>query len=417
MRRYPARRISAVVISVLLLFFVLVAPAAADKPSFIGSEEWDALSRTNEVRREKSLDPLSVFPELENVSRLRAAECVTLFDHTRPNGSSCFTALSGINFYSAGENIAAGYATAKSVIRGWVNSPGHYGNMVNGSFAHVGVGHKAASGAAYGDYWTQMFVGGCKVTGISVPGARSAYGESVEELEKLGLMVEVTCDMHGASYLPLADTTHTFTQDGSGRYAVTVSLAGLTKTFPLTGEFRDVKYNKWYFDDVYYVFGKGLMNGTAPHVFEPETKMSRAMLVTVLWRMEGSPAPAGTSPFTDVKAGKWYSSAVAWASENGIVLGVTETRFAPDSNITREQIAVIMKRYHDVKSPGDASSGDLSSFGDGTAVSAYARDGVRWAVAHGIIRGNDKKMLEPQGKATRAQVAAALRRYCEMTGR
>ncbi len=417
MRRYPARRISAAVISVLLLFFVLVAPAAAEKPSFMGSDEWEVLSRTNDARREKSLYPLSVFRSLENVTRTRAEECSVLFDHTRPDGTDCFSILSGIGYYSAGENIAAGYHTAKAVTDGWIGSPGHYKNMVTDSFAHVGVGHFAASGAAYGDYWTQMFVGGCKVTGISVPGARSAYGENVEELEKLGLMVEVTCDMHGASYLPLADTMHTFTQDGSGRYAVTVSLAGVTRTVPLTGEFRDVKYNKWYFDDVYYVFGKGLMNGTAPHVFEPETKMSRAMLVTVLWRMEGSPAPAGTSPFTDVKAGKWYSSAVAWASENGIVLGVTETRFAPDSNITREQIAVIMKRYHDVKSPGDASSGDLSSFGDGTAVSAYARDGVRWAVARGIIRGNEKNMLEPQGKATRAQVAAVLRRYCEMTGR
>ena len=417
MRRYNARRYAAAIISILLSVLFLVAPAAADKPSFIGSEEWDALSRTNGVRREKSLDPLSVFPELENVSRLRATECVTLFDHTRPNGSSCFTALSGINFYSAGENIAAGYATAKSVIRGWVNSPGHYGNMVNGSFAHVGVGHKAASGTAYVDYWTQMFVGGCKVTGISVPGARSAYGENVEELEKLGLMVEVTCDMHGKSYLPLADTVHSFAPDGSGRYAVTVSLAGLTKTFPLTGYFRDVKYNKWYFDDVYYSFDRGLMNGTAPHVFEPETKMSRAMLVTVLWRMEGSPAPTRSSPFTDVKSGRWYSDAVAWASGNGIILGVTETRFAPDSSITREQIAVIMKRYHDVKFPGDVSSGDLSSFDDGATVSAFARGGMRWAVARGIIRGNDRNMLNPQGKATRGEVSAILRRYCEMTGR
>jgi hypothetical protein len=96
---------------------------------------------------------------------------------------------------------------------------------------------------------------------------------------------------------------------------------------------------------------------------------------------------------------------------------VTKTRFAPDVPVTREQIAVIMKRYHDVKYPGDASSGAITSFGDGAAVSAFARDGMKWAVGRGIIRGNDKNMLEPQGKATRAQVAAILRRYCEMTGR
>lgn len=417
MRRSNARRCAAAIISLFLLVSFLVVPAAADKPSFIGGEEWETLSRTNGVRREKSLAPLSVFPELEDAARLRAEECVTLFDHTRPDGSSCFTALSGINFYSAGENIAAGYATSQSVTQGWVNSPGHYENMVNSSFSHLGVAHKTVRGSAYVDYWTQMFVGGCKVTDIALPGAKSAYGENVRDLEDLGLMVEVTCNMHGKSYLPLADTNHSFAPDGSGRYAVTVTLAGLTKTFPLTGYFRDVKYNKWYFDDVYSSFDRGLMKGTAPHVFEPETSMSRAMLVTVLWRMEGSPAPSGQSPFKDVKSGRWYSDAVAWSSGKGIVRGVTETRFAPDSNITREQIAVIFKRYHDVMHPGDASSGDLSSFGDGKTVSAFARDGVRWAVARGIIRGTDRNMLNPQGNATRAEVSAILRRYCEMTGR
>ena len=416
MIRRVARRSAAMIITVLLLFAFLVAPAAAEKPSFIDSDEWEVLSLTNEVRRGQSLTPLSVFPSLESAVRTRAAECAVLFEHTRPDGSDCFTALSGIGYYSAGENIAAGYHTAKAVTDGWIGSPGHYKNMVNNTFAHLGVGHKAVSGTPYVDYWAQLFVGGCHVTDLTVVGSNSVYGKNTDELEGLGLMVEVTCDMHGKSYLPLADTSHSFAPDGSGHYTVTVSLAGVTRTVPLTGEFRDVKYNKWYYDDVYYVFGKGLMNGTAPHVFEPETKMSRAMLVTVLWRMEGEPAPSGGTPFTDLRA-NWYKSAVGWAYEHDIVRGMTETSFAPDSPVTREQIAVIMKRYNDVKYPGDTTSGDLSRFVDGKAVSAYASGGVRWAVGRGIIRGDDKSKINPQGRATRAEVAAILRRYCEMIGK
>ena len=144
--------------------------------------------------------------------------------------------------------------------------------------------------------------------------------------------------------------------------------------------------------------------------------MTRAMLVTVLWRLEGEPSAQTQATFSDVKEGSWYAEAVSWAAECGIVNGMSEELFAPDGYVTREQIATIMLRYSHCKEYDTEARTDISSYADAEQVSPYACDAMSWANAAGLINGsneNGKLLLLPQGNATRAQVATILMRFVQ----
>ena len=151
----------------------------------------------------------------------------------------------------------------------------------------------------------------------------------------------------------------------------------------------------------------GYMNGLAADTFDVEGSLTRAQLVTILYRIAGEPETSAAIPFADVADGQWYTKAIVWAAENGIVKGVNETTFAPDDSITREQIAVILYRYAHEENTED---GKLTSFPDAKDISGYALEAMNWAVARGLINGSDGKLL-PQDTATRAQIAVILARY------
>ncbi|MDY4231627.1 MAG: leucine-rich repeat protein [Candidatus Faecousia sp.] len=177
----------------------------------------------------------------------------------------------------------------------------------------------------------------------------------------------------------------------------------------------DVKPGSWYEQPVQYATEHGLMNGTGTNTFEPESTMTRAMLVTVLWRYANAPKP-GANPFTDVPNGKWYTDAVAWAAENGVVNGVGDGKFEPDGSVTREQMATILYRYAQKVGIDTSKHTELSAFPDASRVSAYARAPMQWIVAEGVIGGsreNGQDWLNPQGNATRAEVATILMRFIE----
>ncbi len=179
--------------------------------------------------------------------------------------------------------------------------------------------------------------------------------------------------------------------------------------------YTDVAEGIWYYDAVEYTYTNGLMNGVTETTFKPDTAITRAMLVTTLWRNEGEPT-GYENPFTDVKDGDWYTEAVAWAAAVGIVDGVDENRFAPHSMATREQVAVILYRYLKAKMIDVSETADLSAYPDAEDVSPYAEEAVKWAVGSGMIAGSkegDETLLLPRGKATRAQLAALLMRMCE----
>lgn len=176
--------------------------------------------------------------------------------------------------------------------------------------------------------------------------------------------------------------------------------------------FTDCNVNAWYHVAVEFVLDNGIMNGTSETTFEPNGNTSRAMLVTVLWRMAGEPE-AETSSFTDLTQ-DWYENAVAWAAETGITAGISDTEFAPDENVTREQLATFLYRYAEYMGYDLADGTSLSSFSDADSVSEYAVTALEWAVATGIIQGRTDTEIAPQGEATRAETATMLMRFVEL---
>ncbi len=209
----------------------------------------------------------------------------------------------------------------------------------------------------------------------------------------------------------------TWEEDGQTVYTCETCGYSETRTVPritLSDFFTDVPQNEWYYPYVEYAYRNGLMNGVTGGRFAPEDEMSRAMIVTVLWRIDGEPEPAENAPFGDLRE-DWYKDAVAWAAGSGIVLGVEEGTFAPDDPLTREQIATIVYRYSEYKERDVTAAGDLGGFPDKEDVSEYAREPLAWAVGCGLLMGTTnekgKTLLDPQGGATRAQVATILTRY------
>lgn len=203
----------------------------------------------------------------------------------------------------------------------------------------------------------------------------------------------------------------TFETDHFSLYSVVNKDKGMTTYSKLP--FSDVRIADWFYNDVKYVYEKGMMAGTAADVFAPNATTTRAMIVTILYRLEGSPAVTGTNAFVDVPAGQWYTDAVNWAAANQIVKGTSATTFAPNASITREQMAAILYRYAQYKGYDVTKKADLSGYSDNSQVGAYAKDALAWANAAKLINGVTNTTLAPQGNATRAQVSAILHRFCD----
>lgn len=179
---------------------------------------------------------------------------------------------------------------------------------------------------------------------------------------------------------------------------------------PVELPFKDVSASDWYYSAVAYVVERGLFNGVSATTFEPKSAMNRAMLVTVLHRVAGTPAATGANGFTDVKDSDWFSPGVLWASQIGVVNGISQTQFNPLGSVTREQIAVILYRYTAYLGYDVSDRASLAGFVDQNTVSSYALEGISWAVAEGLIQGSEGK-LNPTSGASRAEVATMMQRY------
>ena len=177
--------------------------------------------------------------------------------------------------------------------------------------------------------------------------------------------------------------------------------------------FTDVSEKDWFYGDVMFVYENGLMLGTSKTLFSPHGTATRGMMATILWRMEGSPAPKGKNSFTDVEVGKWYADAITWTAENGIFAGYGKDKFGPDDPITREQLAAIFYRYADYKGYDLTVKGNPDKFKDADKITDYAETAMQWAVDSGLVKGKSGNLLDPQGTATRAEIAAMLHRFIE----
>lgn len=326
-------------------------------------------------------------------------ETITLLKDTNEN----VTVSKAIKFTLAGKNqlkgsIAAGskYSMTTSEING--NTEYTFTYVGGGSSSSISAPttyavnvNAATNGAVAADKKTASK--GTTVTVTASP-SKGYVVDAVKVVDKDGKDVAVT----------EKDGKYVFTMPAS---AVTVTGSFKAETpAPVALPFTDVKSGNWFYDAVKYAYEQGLMTGTSATTFAPNGTMNRAMIVTVLYRLEKSPAVTGASKFTDVPAGQWYSDAVAWAAANKIVNGYDETTFGPMNAVTREQMAAILFRYEQVKGLENVTlEENLNRFPDQNKISAYAIPALQWAVGQKIINGNADGTLDPTGTATRAQVA------------
>ena len=180
--------------------------------------------------------------------------------------------------------------------------------------------------------------------------------------------------------------------------------------------FTDAKPNAWYHDGVHWSLDEGVMKGTSDTTFEPSGSATRAMVVTMLWRLAGEPASTAAAPFTDVKAESWYAAAVNWAAETGAVKGTSETTFSPNVPVTREQLATILYRYAQAQGKGFTGAWNFPlDFSDAAKVSKWADEAMHWMTMNGVITGMDNGTLAPKENATRAQIATMFMRFVQTT--
>ena len=269
--------------------------------------------------------------------------------------------------------------------------PGSSGGSISAPTTYAVNVNAATNGAVAADKKTASK--GTTVTVTASP-SKGYVVDAVKVVDKDGKDVAVT----------EKDGKYVFTMPAS---AVTVTGSFKAETpAPVALPFTDVKSGNWFYDAVKYAYAQGLMTGTSATTFAPNGTMNRAMIVTVLYRLEKSPAVTGASKFTDVPAGQWYSDAVAWAAANKIVNGYDETTFGPMNAVTREQMAAILFRYEQYKGLENVTlEENLNRFPDQNKISAYAIPALQWAVGQKIINGNADGTLDPTGTATRAQVA------------
>lgn len=253
----------------------------------------------------------------------------------------------------------------------------------------------------------------------------AALGAAFRDSDICPLRYPVLIWQTGAAHTPLIDPAVAPTKETAGRTEGShCSVCGKVlvrqreipplddmPTDDPAAAFKDLQRGKWYYDGVNDLLRRGLMKGVGNDSFDPDGTVTRAQLVTILYRMEGAPDMTGHKlPFADVPASRWYTDAVTWAAENGVVNGVGSGRFDPDGPVTREQIATILFRYTHAQEAADT----LNTFPDGGTVSAFARPAMRWAVASGLIGGtklDGTVYLDPLSGATRAQIAVMLSRY------
>lgn len=342
-----------------------------------------------------------VYPTLQAaIDAVQNNETITLLKNTNEN----VTVSKPIKFTLAGKDHLKGSIAAGS--RYSMTTSETTSDNTKYTFTYVGGGssssistpttynvnvNAATNGAVAADKKTASK--GTTVTVTASP-SKGYVVDAVKVVDKDGKDVAVTGK----------DGKYVFTMPAS---AVTVTGSFKAETpAPVALPFTDVKSGNWFYDAVKYAYEQGLMTGTSATTFAPNGTMNRAMIVTVLYRLEKSPAVTGASKFTDVPAGQWYSDAVAWAAANKIVNGYDETTFGPMNAVTREQMAAILFRYEQVKGLENVTlEENLNRFPDQNKISAYAIPALQWAVGQKIINGNTDGTLDPTGTATRAQVA------------
>ena len=284
---------------------------------------------------------------------------------------------------------------------------------VNGELPTVSVtSYTLSDGDAILLYYTDDWTKDPNANGID-PADQAAADKVADLIAAIGTVTDASGDKIAAArtaYNKLTDAQKELVSNYHKLTAAEAEYAALTA--PVSLPFTDVT-GHWALDSIRKVYDLGLMTGTKATQFSPDTTLSRAMLVTILYRLEGSPAVSSASVYTDVAAGTWYTNAVAWAAQHGITVGYGNGKFGPTDDITREQMATILLRYAQYKSYDTTASADLRAYNDAGSISAWALEALQWANGAGLISGRSSTLLAPAGSTTRAETAVILVRFLE----
>ena len=399
----------------------------------------EVLTIVNKERANNGLSALKMDRSLLETAMQRAAESSIYWDHIRPDGSYCFTA----NSKMTRENIAYGAWTAEQVMNMWMNSSGHKANILSSDSKSIGIGCFNYNGV---NYWVQCF-GENEAEGTTITENKNATSKINIEADYVDLRLErssmelkigesqynvienyecsyglqlVKLNADSAIWKSSNEKIATVDDYGNvkgitpGKVTISAIIGEMELTYEVTIKlpFDDVNENDWFYNAVKYTYCNKIMSGLNGNTFSPNTKVTRGMLVTILYNLEGHPSITGTSKFADVQNKNiYFYNAVVWASNNNVVSGYANGKFGPDDNITREKLATILYNYCRYKGKYKTVHADYSKFTDNNKISDFAKWGMNWAVGNQIVNGSNGK-LNPQGTATRAEAAAMISNYC-----
>ena len=365
------------IIALLVLFFVPNVYASTTEPetyiyTIKGTRDYEKAyeiaEMVNKERVNAGLPELTIETNMMEYAMTRAAEIAIYYDssHLRPNGMAWHTLFESNICSMAGENIAAYQISTIKVMNDWMKSTGHKANILDANFDVIGVGVFKSELGYY--YWTQWF-------------GKSTAG-SIEQTQ----------------------SNRVVTEDVEVKYGIL--------------PFWDVIETDYFYNALCYNVANKYILGYNSNIFGPSLKMNRAMVVTVLWRMEGRPEPSGDKTLSDIKSTDYYSKAVNWAVNAGVVNGREDGTFRPNDNISRQDLLVMLRNYLRYKKGDDAvrvrNDGTYETFADINKVDNYAKSAVMWAVENTVIRGktNDgKTYIDPKGASIRADVACVFSNY------
>ncbi len=406
----------------------------------------EVLNQLNQYRKQQGKSELKMDQDLFKAAMERAKEIALYFDHTRPSGMSCYTACSKMD----AENIAAGDSTASGTMDQWKNSKeGHNENMLNKNWKSVGIGCYYTNGTYY---WVQCFSANAGVEQTKIPANKTEKQKIQTQDDKIDIYYrdsknislakgknttvgKIYTGNKGWEYPLILLEPESFKWTSGNSKVATVSTKGEIKAVDYGSTtvkgsignkeiifnvsiklpFTDVKETDYYYGSVAYTYENKIIKGKSDTIFAPRANITRGELVTILYRMEGTPKIGNKNPFTDVKEGTFYYNGVIWASEKGIVSGYGNGKFGANDPIKRAQLATILYNYAKYKKVDLSKKSDITTYKDYTTVknkTIYALDSLKWAIGNKIMKGTDEGNINPTAYATRGQVAVMITNYC-----